>query len=736
MTHKTHSMILSPQAIKRNTTALPQIPTQDGQQATPLRHSTHNPRVECPGQQAIPPPLTTDDYVNGNIGQQATVTAAGASLIGGQQATTSTPGHCPTDIVGTQPTLHTPGSQDHGDIPTSQLPLFLQNIGYPEPPEAKLIKSDNYVVTDDFDLPHTGIGDRHRTNQGDGMYNRASWPFPARVMPQNLADLYDRARDADRMNDQSRRPVIHTTLNIPEWAVRATGHHDDGWILDALEHGFPIQYSGPPKYEPLLIYNHASATAHSQVIKEYIQKETACGALHGPFSEPPFTPWMIISPLMTRQKPDSKERRVIVDLSYPQGGVNAYITQHMFDGRPAAHNLPSVDHAVGVINRLCPGDIHLAVIDLSRAYRQFPVPPTDWPLLGIQFDGQYFYDGRLPFGARLSAFAMQSVASFLTRALKALAITSFMYLDDIIIISGAADQAARHYAQTLAMLDALGLEVAPHKLQPPAKVVTWLGITIDMELNQLSIPAAKLQEVHKCLAAAARLPRITVRHLQSILGYINHLAKVVRAARIFISRLLAALRAAEADTIVITPPVKADLSWFLRYLSIQNAREVVPHNRVVLRIWADSSLRGAGATDGAAYYTYDYPSAVAAAHHITQLEALNVLAAVRTFVNKSHAAGIVQIHGDNMASMSAYTSGRARDSVLAACCRAMWFHAAETHTKLEFTHLPGESMVLPDALSRSSFDPRMRARAGEIIARMALSEVKVKRSSFSYSAFV
>ena len=439
---------------------------------------------------------------------------------------------------------------------------------------------------------------------------------------------------------------------------------------------------------------------------------------------------------MTREKPDSNERRVIVDLSYPHGGVNAHIQQHVFNGRPAVHNLPTVDHAVEVINRFCPGDIHLAVIDLSRAYRQFPVPPTDWPLLGIQFDGQYFYDGRLPFGARLSAFSMQSVALFITRALKAKAITSFMYLDDIIVISGSADQAARQYDQTLALLAALGLQVAPHKLQPPAKAVTWLGITIDMDLNLLSIPEAKLQEIHKCLAAAARQPRITVRHLQSILGYINHLAKVVRAARIFISRLLAALRAAHSDIIIITPPVKADLAWFIRYLSSQNAREVIPHNRVVLRIWADSSLHGAGATDGVACYAYNYPQAIAAAHHITQLEALNVLAAVRTFVNKSHAAGIVQIHGDNLASLSSFTSGRARDTVLAACCPAMWYHAAETHTKLEFSHLPGESMVLPDALSRSGFDPRLRAKAGEIISHLVLSEVKVRRSSFSYAAFL
>ena len=536
--------------------------------------------------------------------------------------------------------------------------------------------------------------------------------------------------------DETLRPVIHTQLNIAQWEARATGHEQDELILDAIKHGFPVQYSGPPCYDPPLIYNHSSATAHAQTIRDYIRKETDEGALHGPFTAPPFTPWMVFSPMMTRQKPDSRERRVIVDLSYPRGGINQYIAPHLFNGKPATHNLPSVESAVQEINRLCPGDIAMAVIDLSRAYRQFPVPPTDWPLLGVQFEGQYFYDGRLPFGARLSAFAMQSVAQFIVRALAAMDVVAFMYLDDIIIIAGAMDITKRHYEKTLALLSELGLQVAPRKLQPPSQAVTWLGVHIDMACNQLSIPDKKLQEIQKCLATAARLPKISVRHLQSILGYINHLAKVVRAARVFIARLLAALRSATGDVIIITPPVKADLAWFIRYLGANNAREVIPHNRTVLSIWADSSLQGAGATDGSRYYAHVYPRAMAATHHITQLEAINVLAAVRSFVNQSHKAGIVHIYGDNMASMSAYSSGRARDTVLAACSRAMWFHAAETHTKLEFSHLPGEAMVLPDALSRASFDPALATRANTIISARSLSEVRPTRDRFSYSAFL
>ena len=103
----------------------------------------------------------------------------------------------------------------------------------------------------------------------------------------------------------------------------------------------------------------------------------------------------------------------------------------------------------------------LATLD----YLQFPVPPTDWPLLGMHFQGKYFWDGRIPFGARMASFVMQSIAQFITRALKKKGIDTFMYLDDIIMKSGSQLQATRQYAQLLDYLHSLGLKVASNKLQ-------------------------------------------------------------------------------------------------------------------------------------------------------------------------------------------------------------------------------------------------------------------------------
>ena len=185
----------------------------------------------------------------------------------------------------------------------------------------------------------------------------------------------------------------------------------------------------------------------------------------------------------------------------------------------------------------------------------------------------------------------------------------------------------------------------------------------------------------------------------------------------------------------MTKHVRADLAWFCRYLDTENARTIIPHSRTVLRIWADSCLVEGGATDGISCYQMAYPTRLASLNHITQLEAINVLAAVRTFVSASHGAGTVEVYCDNSSSISAYTSGGARDQVLAAACRAMWYHAATTQTTLFFYHVPGEAMVLLDALSRASLDPKYATIADRIIAARGIVKVPVSLANFSYASF-
>ena len=261
------------------------------------------------------------------------------------------------------------------------------------------------VMPDDVEaacpMGHQGV----MTDSPD--YNK--WPYPAQEMHAQTALLYDAAKLAKLNGAPPPRVDETTSLIISAWEGAATGHPADTIVINGIKHGFSIQYMGPPMYGTPSQYNHTSATCFPEHVQAYIDEEIGHGALEGPFANPPFTPWFHTSPLMTREKDDKNSRRIIVDLSYPDGGVNAQIPHHTFDGRDALHNLPTITSATQTIAHTCPGEIHLAVIDLSRAYRHFPVTPLDWPLLGCGWGGAWTFDRRLPFGSRMSSFAMQTI---------------------------------------------------------------------------------------------------------------------------------------------------------------------------------------------------------------------------------------------------------------------------------------------------------------------------------------
>ncbi len=59
----------------------------------------------------------------------------------------------------------------------------------------------------------------------------------------------------------------------------------------------------------------------------------------------------------------------------------------------------SMDEVVGRVLQLGPG-VELAKADVKSAYRNVPVHPRDRWLLGMQWEGETFVDGTLPFGLR------------------------------------------------------------------------------------------------------------------------------------------------------------------------------------------------------------------------------------------------------------------------------------------------------------------------------------------------
>lgn len=185
-------------------------------------------------------------------------------------------------------------------------------------------------------------------------------------------------------------------------------HYYDRNIVDFLRYGWPINYVG--SVPSSTFSNHPSAVKNIAFLKSYVQKELVHRSICGQFKFNPFdTDCIMISPLLCVPKRDSDDLGVGHDLSFPEGfSVNDGNAKDSYLNDPFRLRLPGIDCLVEFINKEGSG-CHVFKKDLSRAYRQIPVDPGDYHLLGLQADGNFYFHTVFPFGLRSATLACQRI---------------------------------------------------------------------------------------------------------------------------------------------------------------------------------------------------------------------------------------------------------------------------------------------------------------------------------------
>ena len=154
--------------------------------------------------------------------------------------------------------------------------------------------------------------------------------------------------------------------------------------------------------------NHRGALDFPVAIDDYLYTEVLVyGSTVGPFSSSPFRSCpVVISPLNSVPKRE-RLRRIIIDLSWSANrSVNDGLSSEVYLGSPIRVSYPTVDEVAQLILAKGKG-CYLYKRDLKRAYRQFPVDPGDYHLLGYRWRGLIFFDRVLSMGLRMAAMACQ-----------------------------------------------------------------------------------------------------------------------------------------------------------------------------------------------------------------------------------------------------------------------------------------------------------------------------------------
>ena len=211
----------------------------------------------------------------------------------------------------------------------------------------------------------------------------------------NIIEAHKLIQDSGLPNFLQMQIPVPSQLNIKRWKHYLHKYWDQQ-LVDLLHYGFPLKFDRSRQLQSTEI-NHKSAIHYHDHVSHYIAEELKHGVMYGPFDEQSIP--CHISPFLTRHKPNSNNRRVIVDLSWPVGhSVNDGVAKDRYLNTYFDLNYPSVDNIVEKLKQL--GDSALLFkIDISRAFRHLRIDPGDLDLLGLKHDS-YYIDRTLTFGFR------------------------------------------------------------------------------------------------------------------------------------------------------------------------------------------------------------------------------------------------------------------------------------------------------------------------------------------------
>lgn len=551
------------------------------------------------------------------------------------------------------------------------------------------------------------------------------WPTVAakasEVAPLHMS-IYEQVLKTGVPNYASARIPIPSGLNIPAWRAALKGYKDEA-IVDFLEFGWPVNYSVAFLPTPSA-KNHQSAIDYGNHVQDFLDTECRLGAMLGPFKAPPYKQWFQTSPLMTRPKKDSNKRRVIIDLSFPDGrGVNAGIPKNSYQGVQHNYTLPTISDLAALVAAAGRG-AWVWKVDLERAYRQLRIDPLAYPLLGLSHNEQYFVDICPSFGCRVSGAAQQRVSEALCELSHNQGHQVLAYVDDFGGVQACKAHAEEAFETFNRNCQRVGLKVAAEKSASPSQKMEWLGFEVDTVALTITIPENKLREVIEEVTNWESKKVASKRELQSLAGKLAHISSCIRHARKFMSRILAQLRAIPNNQKHrLGTELKKDLAWFKNCAAALNCKQIIQLDWPIFSIECDACLTGGGGFSGTHCYTTLFPCAWRERYHISQIEALNALVAVKTLVPASLRNHVISIRTDNSASANVLVTGRTHDPILAACSRELAMLVVAQQLEIEVTHVPGIQLTLADALSRRSGNPAMTMKGDAIIRDRGLTWV-------------
>ena len=500
---------------------------------------------------------------------------------------------------------------------------------------------------------------------------------------------------------------VTTPLSLVAWKSLLAQHpHQDlvQYFTTGVSNGFRIGFRHSDSHFKRARKNMESAYAHKQVVDNYLQEELSLGRVAGPFAHSlvPHGQISRFGVIPKHHKPNSW--RLIIDLSHPQGySVN--------DGIPSSLcsiKYITIDDAINQILSLGKGTM-MAKIDIKSAFRLLPVHPADRHLLMMNWNNSIYIDLCIPFGLRSAPKLFNVAADLLQWIAEHNGVTPLLhYLDDFLTLGPPDSEVCHHNLTTLKHLcHTLGVPLALEKVEGPATSLPFLGIILDSERMEVRLPADKLDRIKGLLTTWLDKKKATKREILSLVGLLQHAAKVVRCGRSFVSRMYAtAARVQELEYFTrLNSDFRSDLWWWHTFLVEWNGISLLRYSSSPTKHDFCIQTDASGSWGCAAFFQGEWLqlpwNEAWTSVGIMAKELAPILLSIAVWGTRL-AKKRALFQCDNMSVVEALKKGSSKDRVVMQLLRSLWFYVAHYDIDLTCVHIMGVANTTADYLSRNN----------------------------------
>ena len=225
----------------------------------------------------------------------------------------------------------------------------------------------------------------------------------------------------------------------------------------------------------------------------------------------------------------------------------------------------------------------------------------------------------------------------------------------------------------------------------------------------MRLPEGKLRRLVSTSSEWGDKKVCTRRELESLVGLLNHVCKVVQPGRSFLRRMISLLTATSRSHsskpfhhIRLNREFRADLIWWRTFVEPWNGVGLMHRVGDPDHVFSSdaSGLWGCGAWHESLWFQFEWDS-ISQDWDISAKELFPILVAVAVW-GPQWGGSTVLCHCDNQAVVSVIRSRSCRDKKLMHLLRCLFFFEAYFGIRLQASHVAGVNNGAADALSRDN----------------------------------